>query len=142
MKAETGEEIKVMKEWKGNHCGYTEPDQLIIKDEAQWRRVWKEMHRFQTPPPKPPSVDFAKEIVLAVFMGERKTGGYEIEIERLLRTEGGILIEVGEKHPPPESITTQVITQPYHLIVISKPEKTIPLQFKFKNLPQETERGK
>jgi len=115
-----GVKVEVKREWKGAHCGYREPERLVIKTEDQWREVWKKIHHLQLPTPELPVVDFKKEMVIAVFMGERKSGGYEIEIKKIAQREKEIIVEVEEREPPPESIQTQALTQPYHLIVIHK----------------------
>jgi len=125
--SETRAEIKVEKEWQGNHCGYTEPERLVIKKEDLWRGVWGKMHRFLVPRPELPVINFEKEMVIAVFMGERKTGGYEIEIIRITEGEKKLIVEVEEKEPPSDSVQTMALTQPYHLIVI--PKSSLPVRF-------------
>ena len=126
--AEIRAEIKVEKEWKGNHCGYTEPERLVVKTKDQWMEVWRKMHRLRLSTPELPLIDFKKEMVIAVFMGERKTGGYEIEIIRVTQKESKIFVEVEEKEPPSDSVQTMVLTQPYHLIVIPKPSLPVTFQ--------------
>jgi len=115
-----GNKIKIEREWKGIRCGYKEPLRLVIKSEDQWREVWKKIHHLQLPTPELLVVDFEKEMVIAVFMGERKSGGYEIEIKKIVEREKEFIVEVEEREPPPESMQTQAFTQPYHLIVIQK----------------------
>jgi hypothetical protein len=119
--------IEVEKEWKGNHCGYTEPERLVVKTKDQWGEVWGKMHRLRLSTPELPVIDFKKEMVIAVFMGERKTGGYEIEIKKIVERENEIIVEVEERGPPPESLQTMALTQPYHLIVI--PKSSLPVTF-------------
>jgi len=126
--ADTGVEIKVAKEWKGSHCGYTKPERLVIKTEDQWREVWEKMHRLRLPTPERPKIDFEREMVVAVFMGQRKTGGYEIEITEIEERKGEIIVEVEEKEPPPESIRAMALTQPYHIVVIKKSSFPVRLQ--------------
>ena len=115
-----GNKIKIEREWKGIRCGYKEPLRLVIKSEDQWKEVWEKVHRFRLPTPELPVVDFEKEMVIAVFMGERKSGGYEIEIKKIAERENKIFVEVEEKEPPSDSVQTMALTQPYHLIVIHK----------------------
>jgi hypothetical protein len=125
--AETGVETEVEKEWKGNHCGYTEPERLVVKTKNQWGEVWGKMHRLRLSTPELPVIDFKKEMVIAVFMGERKTGGYEIEITRVTQRENKIFVEVEEKEPPSESLQTMALTQPYHIILIKR--SSLPVRF-------------
>lgn len=126
-KEEVKKAIKIKREWKGYNCGYTEPSKLVIKTEEQWREVWGKVHRLQLPMPGLPKIDFEKEMVIAVFMGEQKSGGYEIEITSVTETEEEIVVEVVERKPPPESLRTMVLTQPFHIVVVEK--SPLPVRF-------------
>jgi len=116
----TGVNINIEKEWRGYNCGYTEPSGLVIKTEDQWREVWEKMNDLRFPGPEIPEIDFEKKMVIAVFMGKRSSGGYEIEIIKITRTEYEIVVEVKEKEPPAESFRTMALTQPYHMVVIKR----------------------
>ena len=121
--------IEVEKEWKGYHCGYTKAARLIVKTEDRWKEVWGKVHRLRLPQQELPKIDFQKEMVIAVFMGERKSGGYEIEIREIIKTEKEIVVEVEEKEPSPESFQSMAITQPYHIVVV----KSSPLPIRFQH---------
>jgi len=129
MRQEVGVKIKIEKEWKGNHCGYSKAARLVIKSKDRWKEVWGKMHHLRLSKPELPKIDFQKEMVIAVFMGEHKSGGYEIEIIRVTKTEEEIVVEVEEKQPPPESLRTMALTQPYHIAVI----KRSPLRVRFQH---------
>lgn len=126
-KPETGITLKVKKEWKGLHCGYAEPLQLVIGTGNQWEELWRNLCRQRLPEPILPQIDFGKEMVIAVFMGERSSGGYEIKITRVIEMEEEIVVEVEEKKPLPESLQTMASTQPYHIVVIKK--SSLPVRF-------------
>ncbi len=121
--------IGVEKEWKGYHCGYTEAARLVIKTEDRWKEVWGKVHLLRLPQQELPKIDFQKEMVIAVFMGERKSGGYEIEIRKIIKTEKEIAVEVEEEEPSPESLQSMAITQPYHIVVV----KSSPLPLRFQH---------
>ncbi len=120
IRAEPGVKIKIEREWKGHNCGYTEPSRLVIKTGDQWREIWKKVNALKLPRPELPKIDFEKEMVVAIFMGERSSGGYKIEIINIIKTEKQIVIEVEEEEPPPESLRTMALTQPYHIVVIKR----------------------
>ena len=65
-------------------------------------------------------IDFSEDMVVAVFMGEKPTGGYSIEIKDVLKKKDHIefLIEVDE--PGPDDMVAQVITSPYHIIKLDR----------------------
>ena len=67
--------------------------------------------------PSLPELDadfFKSNAVAAVFIGQRNTGGYAVEI----RHEGGGLLLVSEHAPPADAITTQVITHPFKVVSV------------------------
>jgi len=124
---QTGETITIQQEWKGYHCGYTEPSTLVIQTEDGWKEVWQRVHRLRLPRPELPQIDFQKEMIIAVFMGKRSSGGYDIEIVRITETREEILVDVKEKEPPPGSLRTMALTQPYHIVVIRR--SPLPVRF-------------
>jgi hypothetical protein len=79
-------------------------------------------------PMPPPDVDFKKEMVLAVFMGERYTGGYAVEIKDAVEDKGKLVVTVVERSPGPADIVTQAITNPFHVAVVKR--STLPVQWK------------
>ena len=127
IRSETGVRIEIENEWKGYHCGYTEPSRLVIKAEDRWKEVWGKVHRLRLPRPELPEIDFEKEMVVAVFMGIRKSGGDEIEIIKVTKTEEEIVAVVKEKEPPSDFLQTLALTQPYHIVVIKR--FSLPVKF-------------
>ena len=127
IKPEPSIKIKMEKEWKGYHCGYTEPSRLVIKTEDIWKDVWAKVYAFQLPKPKLPKIDFEKDMIIAVFMGERRSGGFSIEIKKIIKTDKEIVVEVEEREPDPGSIVTMALTQPYHIVVVRI--SSLPLRF-------------
>lgn len=125
----TASEIKIRQQWKGLYCGYREPTRLVIKTEDQWREVWEKLRFLRLPRPELPKIDFEKEMVVAVFMGECTSGGYSIEIINIIRTEEEIVVVVEEKEPLPESLRTMALTQPYHVVVVKR--SPLPVRFRY-----------
>jgi hypothetical protein len=100
---------------RGARSGIRDASQMVIRDQEQWKALWQKHTAIDTAPPPLPAVDFSKEIVAAVFLGEKATGGYNIEITRVIRTGRSIVVSFREQSPPPGAITTQAFTQPFHL---------------------------
>ena len=126
-KPETEEKIEIKKEWKGSRCGYVEPSKSVISTEDQWMKTWDKMFHHLLPKPELPKIDFDSEMILAAFMGQRRTGGYVIRIKRIIKTDKDIVAYIEEKEPDPESLRTQALTQPYHVGVIKK--YSLPVRF-------------
>jgi hypothetical protein len=63
-------------------------------------------------------VDFNQDVVVAVAAGQRPTGGYEIAIDRVTQTNGGLTVEVVERTPGPNCMTTASLTQPVDVVLL------------------------
>jgi hypothetical protein len=116
----------ILREWKGLYAGIRTPTEKVMRTPTEWAALWRQAHANRTPPAAP-SVDFAKEMVIAVFMGQRSTGGYSIAIENVAFGEKEIRVTVREQTPPPDAIVTQALTQPFHMVVVRK--SALPVKF-------------
>jgi len=65
-----------------------------------------------------PDVDFTRDVVVAVAAGQRSTGGHEIAVDRVTQTDGQLSVEVVERTPGPNCITTASLTQPVDVVVV------------------------
>ncbi len=61
---------------EGQHSRIAQPRTVAVADAASWEKVWKE-HSADFPVP---AVDFSKESVVAVFLGQTQNAGVKIEI--------------------------------------------------------------
>lgn len=111
--------------FRGYSSGVTKPGEQVIDNRKAWQKVWKEVHKTVNPQPKLPPVDFTQQVVLAVFMGQQNTGGYQIKITSVKETDKAVVVSVRTTSPPPDSFTTQALTQPYELLVVKKPTKPV-----------------
>jgi PrcB C-terminal len=101
---------------KGFRSGIREPLQTVARNDAEWRTLWQKQVAAQSNPPPPPAIDFKNELVAAVFLGEKPTGGYSIEIVGAEKTNGSLTISYSETVPRPGSMLTQAFTQPFHIV--------------------------
>jgi PrcB C-terminal len=111
---------------KGSRSGVREPLQISIRSQAEWDALWKRHVSIETNPPPPPVIDFNKQIVIGVFLGEKPTGGYDVEIIRAEQTDGALVIHYREKNPPPGGIVIQALTQPFHIIRVARDNNLTP----------------
>jgi hypothetical protein len=110
---------------QGYHSGITSSANYAIYDNETWTSIWNQHMQFMIDPPLPPSVDFSKYTIIAVFMGEVSTGGYAINVYDVVDTGSSTLIKVEKTQPGPRTIVTQALTQPYHIIQIAKTNKLV-----------------
>ena len=104
---------------KGLRSGVREPLQIVIRGQAAWKDLWQQHAAIKTNPPPAPAIDFNKEIAVGVFLGEKPTGGYDVEIVRAERVDGTLLISFVENTPRPGAMVTQAITQPFHIVRVT-----------------------
>jgi hypothetical protein len=114
---------------KGFRSGIKERKFVVIKTEKEWEEFWRLHKKTFLPEQQIPPVDFKQEMVIAVFSGEKRTGGYGIEITRVEENLGKSQLEVFflETHPSPKSMVTQDLTQPCHIVNLKKVD--VPLVF-------------
>mgnify|MGYP001627120910 CR=1 FL=1 len=115
-----GKQLPIIAEWKGNHCGITEPKRVVITDPKEWSEIWKQIHRGKIPIPEVPAIDFNKNMVLAVFMGQKPTSGYAIQITEVAHSNGEVVAKLKETAPAKGAIVLQVLTQPFQIVVVPK----------------------
>ncbi len=101
-----------------------EPRRVIARDLESFRQLWIE-HTNQ--PEQMPEVDFKNEMVLGVFLGERPTGGYLIQIEKIETVNQRLQVHVSIQQPDPENMVIQMLTAPAHLILM--PATDLPIDF-------------
>ncbi|MCY3020404.1 MAG: protease complex subunit PrcB family protein [Planctomycetota bacterium] len=73
---------------------------------------------------QPPGINFEKEMVLAVFAGEKPTGGHSVKIEKVVygAAKKTVWVIYREKAPEPGAGVTQALTYPSHVVAVKKVE--------------------
>ena len=111
---------------KGYRSGVRESLQIVARNNAEWDSAWKRHVSVETNPAPPPAIDFNKQIVVAVFLGEKPTGGYDVEVIRVEQSDGELVIHYREKSPLPGGIVIQALTQPFHIIQVARDDNLKP----------------
>ena len=101
---------------KGPLSGIDTARQVVVRSEAEWKTLWRE----HQPDREEPTVDFSRSIIVALFMGSRRTAGYGIEVTRVERTGDDLTVFYRQTTPPPDAMTAQVITAPFHIIQVNR----------------------
>jgi hypothetical protein len=104
---------------KGYQSGVREPLEAIVRNQNDWSELWGKHTSAEASPPLLPVIDFDKELVVAVFLGHKPTGGHEVEIVSAEKANEGLLVFFVERQPKPGSVVTQAFTQPFHIVRIS-----------------------
>jgi hypothetical protein len=64
-------------------------------------------------------------MVVGVFLGTRPTAGFAAEIVGYRAVDGNLVIQYREGAPPRGAITAQVLTSPFHLVVVPRRPGTV-----------------
>jgi hypothetical protein len=112
----------------GSSSGLNTPLKTIINNNADWISIWKKIDfSGSTPPP----INFIKFNLAVVSLGNKSTGGFSVEIDRIDCSDEKTQIYIKERSPNHgERLTKkQVVTlensQPYIVIKIKKPFQKI-----------------
>lgn len=93
----------------------------VIKDSADWNALWK-AHKPGAPAP---AIDFAKQMVVAVFLGARPNGCNSVGIEGIYRASGKIGVNVVEFVAGPGVMCTQAIVFPYAMVTLDRSDEPV-----------------
>lgn len=92
-------------EWKGQRGGPIDANFEVATDAGAWTRLWLTLGQ------DAPEIDFKRQFAVAVFAGERPTGGWTVEfLEPMTK---GMDLYVRYRVLPPSGFATQAITQPW-----------------------------
>src|SRR4051794_8109026 len=85
---------------KGTTSGFMAPQEMFVSSLKEWTDLWttrlgstgeKRLH---------PGIDFDRDVVIVAALGTKNTGGYTIEITRIVKTKTDIQVFVKRTAPP------------------------------------------
>ena len=112
---------------RGAQSGIEEARQVVVRTAAEWNALWTQ-HAPQRPAP---AVDFGREVVAAVFLGSRPSGGFAVQIVGAAPQAGTLVVQYRETKPGADAIAAQVITSPFQLVALPKADGDV----KFEKVP-------
>jgi len=93
--------------------GITQPLYLLVRDAAELRSIWNFAYGNVLNPPPVPIVDFARETMVAIFVGQKPTGGYGLAIRGVTFEGGDLFVALDLQEPRPGAMVTQALTSPW-----------------------------
>lgn len=105
----------------GTNSTYGGNSSLVRLDANQqsFLETWKIMNGNFVPVPSAPNIDFGRNKVLTVFLGQRSTGGYSIVLASAKLEGQTLVVSANVRQPGAGAITTQVLTSPFSSVQIS-----------------------
>jgi len=101
---------------KGDQSNIENAKQVLVRTDAELRTLWQQ-HSPDRPPPK---IDFAKEMIVAVFMGSRPNAGFSTAVVSATAAAGVLMVRYSETKPGPGTVAAQILTFPYDIVAIPK----------------------
>jgi hypothetical protein len=118
---------------RGAHGGYGPPANHVVRSQAELQSTGVDKLL-----PPGTSIDFSKDMLLAVLMGTKNTGGYSVEVTKIERKQMMTILPVpappptyylevqaDHRSPPPGSIVTMALTSPYHVVKVRKTSERV-----------------
>jgi hypothetical protein len=113
---------------KGTTSGFQAPLQMYVVSEKEWIDLWEKRQGSGAPQRTHPAVDFSRDVVVVAALGSKLTGGYSLEVSKIVRTKENIEVTVRIGSPAPGSTPRAGSTSPFVLVRMRKPDK--PVTFK------------
>ena len=101
---------------QGTSSGIDDSREVVVRSPAEWQALWKA----HAGPQAAPAIDFSTDVVAAVFLGTRPTGGFQVEIVAARLENGALMVEYVERRPGADAIVTQVQTSPFHIVKLPR----------------------
>lgn len=117
---------------KGFNSEIKEGGDLVIKNEAEFDTLWKDLHANISIMPERPEIDFEQEMLVAVFMGEMPSTGYWVHLDTIYATDKNLIVQATTNTSPDStSEIFDIPTQPFFIAVVDKID--LPVQFDFRS---------
>lgn len=130
--AELSPSPTILERWSGLHGEPVDSSTSVVRTPQEWSELWRKVGR-----DPPQGFDKATQLAVAVFIGQRSTGGYSVEIAGIRQQEGTLRIEYREKMPQPGMRVAQVITSPWTIALVSTSFSSTSVEFISLNSPRE-----
>ena len=91
--------------------GFTEPMEMVLRDEQALAGAWSTAH-LGLPGNPPPSVEFSRESVVLLAIGERNTAGHGARLDGIAREADRAVVRYTVTAPGPDCMTAQMMTSP------------------------------
>ncbi|MBU3925325.1 protease complex subunit PrcB family protein [Patescibacteria group bacterium] len=116
----SGNELRFKTIIKGLNGNPTGQGNYVIKSKSEWMPILQKINA-ELPAP----IDFDKDMIIAVFQGEKSTGGYNTEINTIAEKGNTIEVSVLENSPGRGCAVTQALTSPFHIVKVQKSDKKV-----------------
>lgn len=103
----------------GTQSSFTVEQNKVFRTQSEFETFWK-ANSSQTTLGEIGSVNYGRETLILLALGEKNTGGYDIRVDRVTLAGNMVQVHYTKIAPAPNSYNDQVLTQPYVLIKLSR----------------------
>ncbi|AIY89481.1 protease complex subunit PrcB family protein [Geoglobus acetivorans] len=101
---------------EGIYAPFPEKAYFVIRNDTEYLEFWNKTGMIIKNP------DFEKYSYLALFMGERPTGGYMIAVKEIVKEGDKVKVYIELAEPSETCFVTQEITRPFLILRVEKIE--------------------
>lgn len=101
----------------GADSGITVPRRMVVRDPDAWRALWA---AHAGPAAAAAPVDFASQMVAAVFAGERPDAGHTVAITSAHLDDGALTLAVEEPGSSSGRVAAQILVSPFHIVTLAR----------------------
>jgi hypothetical protein len=109
---------------QGPVAPFAEPTNFVARSAEEWKAHWGALRTTiggsDASPGGDPGIDWTREMVVCVAVGNRPSGGYSVDIESMNKSGDELVIRAFETQPAPNTIQTRMVTSPYATAVTER----------------------
>ncbi|MBI5881673.1 MAG: protease complex subunit PrcB family protein [Elusimicrobia bacterium] len=111
----------------GQNCGVSEQKMVAVHDSESLAQLWAKTYQGAPQALEIPAVDFTKETVVAVFLGEKPTPGYSVDLslQQDPMNPSRLYVLYKELAPKTNAFRPQVVSRPFVIRKIPKAYKQV-----------------
>ncbi len=109
------EEYSILYQKGGKYCGAKHEMRLVVRDQAHMAFV----------PVGDVPVDFSRQMVLFVTLGQVYSESYDVQIDRVWRQNREVRVGITKTYPPSGEMNYPHPSSPYYLVVVPKSDLNV-----------------
>lgn len=117
--AVTDQTDPIVRLYAAKHSAYEMAEETVVRDRAAWEATWRQLHNGLAADP-PPAVDFTRDMVVLVAVGQRPTGGTSVRVDGVAAAPGGAVVRYTVTEPGEGCMSTQVLTAPVEVVRVAR----------------------
>lgn len=109
----------------GAYAGVTAAQNVVIKDKAAWTRLWNDTYKNTAPAPSVPDIDFDKQMVIGVYLGEMPNGCRNARVTKVAVAADKLVVNYSEHDDLRAVMCSQALSSPFHLVAVNRSDATV-----------------